>query len=129
MDDTLAAFGGVRLLAANGRRAVERDVVINFGGGQVSVLPRDGGAAIAAVPYRRIRRATYVNARDPKWDPTLAGPPSDLDVGTVMRRARAWLVVQTADTYAILRLDTNAAKIIETLEARTGIKVDRPAVK
>jgi hypothetical protein len=127
VNDTLAAFGGVKLIAvgANSRRGVERDVVINFGGGQISVLPRDGGAAIAAVPYQRIRRATLVNARDPKWDPTLAAPPADLDVGTVIRRARAWLVVQTADAYAILRLDTNAARIIETLEARTGIKVDR----
>ncbi len=126
--DELVGFTNVKFLAVNGRRTNDRDVLVNFGGGQITVLPRDGGAAIAAVPYRRIRRATYVNARDPKWDPALAAPPADLDVGTFLRQSRHWLVVQTADAYAILRLDDRqVTRLLQTLEARVGIKVDRPA--
>jgi serine/threonine-protein kinase len=126
-DDTLAAFTGIKLLAVNGRRTTDRDVLVNFGGGQIAILPRDGGPPIATVPYARVRRATYVNGRNPRWDPTLSAPPADLTVGSFIRQSRNWLVVQTGDSYAILRVDVNAVKLIETLETRTGIKVDRPS--
>jgi hypothetical protein len=127
-DDSLVAFGNIKFLAVNGRRTTDRDVLINFGGGQISVMSRDGGGAIVTLPYVRIRRATFVSARDPKWDPGLAAPPADLDVGTFIRQARPWLVVQTSDAFAIFRLDDRSvARFLETLESRTGIKVDRPA--
>jgi hypothetical protein len=79
-------------------------------------------------PYRAIRRATYVSARNPKWDTSLAGPPSDLDVGSILRLSRHWLVVQTTDSYAILRLEErDVPRFLDTLQTRAGIKVERPA--
>jgi hypothetical protein len=111
----------------DGRRANDRDAVVNFSGGRMTVLPRDGGDAIVALPYNRVRRATFVHARDPKWDASLAAPPADLSVGNFMRPSRSWLVVQTGDSFVMLRLDERTApRLLETLEARTGIKVDRP---
>jgi len=126
--DALVTFTDVKLLEVSGKRGTDRDVVLNFGGGQVMVMPRSGGAAIAALTYKRITRATYVRARDPKWDPNLAAPAEGLDVGGFMRTSRHWLVLQGVDHFEILRLeDSNFRRVIEAVEARTGIKVDRPA--
>ena len=101
-------------------------MLINFIGGQVQIVPRNGGAAVAAVPYKRILRATYSRSRDPKWDASLPGPPEGLDVGTFMRQTRHWLVVQGAEAFAVLRLeDSNFRQVLATFEHRTGIKVDR----
>ena len=100
--------------------------MLNFLGGQVLVIPKNGGPPITAVPFNRILKATYTQSRDPKWDTTLPGPPADLDVGTFMRQTRHWLVVQGAESYAVLRLENNNFRqILATFEHRTGLKVER----
>jgi hypothetical protein len=116
----------VKIYVVNGKKGTDRDVLLNFVGGQVLVMPKNGGAAIAAVPYKKILRATYSVGRDPKWDASLPGPPAGLDVGTVFRQTRHWLVVQGAEAFAVLRLeDNNVKQILETFEGRTGLKVER----
>jgi serine/threonine-protein kinase len=125
--ETLVAFNNVKLYQVSGKRSNDRDVLLNFAGGQISVLPKDGGEAISTLPYRSITKATYVKARDPKWDTSLLAPPEGLDVGSVFRQSRHWLVLQLPDRFAILRLeDNNFARILETFEARTGLRLDRP---
>jgi hypothetical protein len=125
--ETLVAFNNVKLYEVSGKRSNDRDVLLNFTGGQISVLPKDGGEAISTLPYRSITKATYVKARDPKWDTSLLSPPEGLDVGSVFRQSRHWLVLQLPDRFAILRLeDNNFARILETFEARTGLRLDRP---
>ena len=124
-NDTLATFPNVKLYTVANKRTSNRDVIVNFVNGQVLVMPRSGGDAIANVPYSRIRAATYTRGRDPKWDASLPGPDG-IDAGTVFRGASHWLVVQGADTYAVVRLeDRNFRQIIETLEQRAGITVVR----
>ena len=125
--ETLVAFNNVKLYEVSGKRSNDRDVLLNFAGGQISVLPKDGGEAISTLPYRSITKATYVKARDPKWDTSLLSPPEGLDVGSVFRQSRHWLVLQLPDRFAILRLeDNNFARILEAFEARTGLRLDRP---
>ena len=128
-DAVLATFPNVKFFAvADGKRTNDRDVVLNFVNGQVHVMPKNGGQAIANVQYRRILRATYFLGRDPKWDESLPGPPAGIDVGSFIRQNKHWLVVQGAESYAILRLeDNNVKQILETFELRTGLKVDRRA--
>jgi hypothetical protein len=125
--DPLATFTDVKLLEISGKRGTDRDAILNFGGGQLLIMPRSGGAAMATLPYKRITRATYVRARDPKWNTALPSPPEGLDVGSFMRTARHWLVLQGPDHYEVLRLeDDNVTRILGAFEARTGIKIDRP---
>jgi eukaryotic-like serine/threonine-protein kinase len=126
-DAMLATFPNVKFFAVvDGKRTNDRDVVLNFVNGQVHVMPKNGGQQMAAVPYNRILRATYSLGRDPKWDESLPGPPVGIDVGSFMRQTRHWLVVQGAESYAMLRLeDNNFKQILETFELRTGLKVDR----
>jgi len=114
------------LLSVNGKRTRDVDVVLNFVGGQIMVMPRSGGAPLAALPYSKIAHATYVRARDPKWAPKLAAPPADVDFGSMIRTPRHWLVLQGAENYAILRPEDNTVtRLLETFEARTGVKIDR----
>jgi serine/threonine-protein kinase len=126
-DAVPATFPNVKFFAVvNGKRTNDRDVALNFLNGQVIVSPKQGGQPVATVPYRKILKATYSLGRDPKWDEALPGPPPGLDVGTFMRQTRHWLVVQGAESYAVLRLeDNNFRQILETFEQRTGQKVDR----
>jgi hypothetical protein len=125
-DDPLVTFPDVKLYQVSGKRATDKDAVLNFAAGQLLVMPSSGGAAMATLPYRRITHATYVKARDPKWDPAFASPPEDLDVGSFIRTPRHWLVLQGADHFEILRLeDNNFSRVLDTFEARTGLKIDR----
>ena len=125
-NDPLATFPSVKIYVVEGKRATDRDVLLNFSGGQMMVMPKSGGEAIAAVPYKKILKATYTVSRDPKWDASIPGPPEGLDVGTFMRTNRHWLVVQGSERFAILRLDdSNVRQVLETFEARTGLKVER----
>ena len=61
-DDHLA-FNDVKLLSVNGTKASDQDVLLTFVAGQVSVLPKNGGAPLDAIPYKNVVRATYTHAK------------------------------------------------------------------
>jgi hypothetical protein len=128
IDDTHVAFADVRqFVVVNGKKTRDEDVLVSFVSGQISVLRQKDSSSIASWPYRGLLGATYVKARDPRWDPSLASPPDDVDVGGILRTSKHWLVLQNRDAYLILRLaDSNYARVLEVLEARTGITVARP---
>jgi serine/threonine-protein kinase len=124
--DSQVVFPDVKVLVITGRRAQDRDALLSFVAGQVTVLNRQGGSILAATGYKDIERATYVRARNPKWDPALFSPPPDLDMPGILPTSRHWLVLQGKSAYLILQLDgNNWQKVLETVEGRTGIKVDR----
>ena len=110
----------------NGTKTSDRDVTLTVGDGQIAVEPRNGGSPIFAVPYGVIRHSTYAHSRDPRWNDALAGPPEKLDVGGLFRTSKHWLVLQADTEYWILRLeDINVIRILQLLDARTPVKVDR----
>jgi hypothetical protein len=128
IDDTQVAFTDVRqFVVVGGKKTRDEDVLVSFVGGQISLLREKDSSSIASWPYRSVLGATYVKARDPRWDPALAAPPDDVDVGGILRTSKHWLVLQNRDAYLMLRLsDSNYARVLEVLEARTGITVARP---
>ena len=68
-----------------------------------------------------------MHARDPKWSDAYFGPPKDLDVGGMLRSSKHFLVLQTKDSYMILRLDdSNVLRVLQTIESHTGLTIDRP---
>ena len=128
VEDELIAFPDVRILVVEGRKARDQEALLNFSGGQIAVLDRRAGTAMATIPYRNLVAATYVRARNPKWNAALVSPPNDLDVGGVLRTAKHFLTLQTKDAYQILRLeDANVLRVLQTVEARTGVTIDRPS--
>lgn len=119
----------MKYLTVRGQHADDEDAVLNFVAGQISVTSKKGGPALVSDAYRRIVRATYVHAKMPKWDPSLPAPMDGFDVPGIgfLRPARNWLVLQTRSDFVILRLDdSNWQQIVDTFEARTGLKVNRP---
>jgi hypothetical protein len=79
------------------------------------------------MPYSALLRATYVHARDPRWDATLPGPPQDLDVGGIFRTAKHWLVLQGRDSFMVVRLeDGNWRPAVNTVVDRTGVQLTLP---
>jgi serine/threonine-protein kinase len=129
IDDTPVTFEDLRLITVRGTKGEDADAVIAFGDGQINVLAKEGRAPLATMSYGRVAKATYVRARDPKWDLAIYGPPPKFDTpGTMFRRAAHWLVIQAADAYMILRLeDRNVQRVLEAVEMRTGVRIDRPA--
>jgi len=127
VDETHIALSDVKLLMVNGKKTKDQDVLVNFVGGQLSVLQKTDSTPVAAWPYKTLLRATYVKARNPKWDSAFASPPEGLDVGGVLRTSKHWMVLQNRDSYMILRMsDSNYARMIDTIESRSGIQVARP---
>ena len=131
-NDPLVAFGDLKLLtvdAKTGHEGREQDVVLHLANGQLTVVPKKGGAALNVMPYAKLVHLTYVNARRPQWDKAAASPPEDLDVpGGFLGMGggeRQWLTVQTRSSYLILRLRNNQREILQAIEARTGLKIDR----
>ena len=123
-----AAFGRVKIVTLDGAKTISRDVVLNLSTDQMLLLPNDGGAPLTVFPYREIQQATYVRARDPRWDPSLSAPQGKINGAGLLARARHWLVVQTKAAYAILQLDGDQTTgILQTFEGRSGLKITRPA--
>jgi len=129
--DEYLAFSNVKLLSVVGTKAQDQDVLMSFVGGQISLTAKSGGSALVSMPYKTVVHATYTKAKDPKWDATLPAPPDKLDMpGFIIRTARHWLTLQSKTGYLILRLDDdNFERIVQTIEARTGVKVERIADK
>jgi cytoskeletal protein RodZ len=120
------AFQDVKLLSVTGKKATDQDVLMAFAGGQIMLTGKNGGSAIVAIPYKTLAHATYVHAKDPKWDATLPAPPDKLDLPGLIHTSQHWLALQTHQMYLILRLhDANWDRIVQAIESRTGVKVDR----
>jgi serine/threonine protein kinase len=121
-----AAFGHVKMFTLDGDKTNSRDIIVNLSRDQMMLLPSDGGAPLTVLPYRDVQQATYVRARDPRWDPSLSAPAGRVGGVGIFSRPRHWLVVQTKEAYAILQLDGNqSANILQTFENRTGLKITR----
>lgn len=126
--DALLTFSSVKMLAVDGRKGKEESILLNFVGGEITVIAKKGGTAIRALPYQRLVRVTYVHAREPRWDRSAGSPPGDLDVpgGFLGRAVRHWLTLQTRSDYLILHLDDGHwLQVVEAVERRTGLTVRR----
>jgi hypothetical protein len=125
------AFGNVKLLLVDGGKSGKtsaRDVTVQFADGRLVATAADASAPLATVALAKTTRLTYVHAKDPHWDPALSAPPGSINVPGILGRARNWLVAQTSDAYAILRLDGDDwSKLIAAVEAHAGVAVSRPA--
>jgi len=124
------AFADAKFYSTVGKREV-RDAVLHFGNGQFIITIKGQNIQLAVLAYKRITHATYVRSRDPQWDSNLTSPPKDFDPsggigGLLSRSPKNWLVLQGTDHVEVLRLDdSNAKAIMEMIEARIGIKIDR----
>jgi hypothetical protein len=120
------SIDNVRIMVMNGREAKDEQVALSLAEGRITAVGRTSGAVMNQMSYGDVTAMTYVHARSPRWDASLAGPPENLDVGGVFRSSRHWLTLQNASEFVVYRLeDINVIRVIRELEARTGVKVQR----
>jgi serine/threonine protein kinase len=126
-----ASFPDLRAFVVTGKKAEEEPAVLHFRGGQVSLVAEKGGQVFASIPYAELSSASFVRAKNPRWYPTLASPPSGVDMpGGLFRSSRPWLSLQSRSNYLIVRLNDNDFRaVLETITARTGVKVDQVAAQ
>ena len=118
----------MKILITKGKNVDDPDAILNFVAGQISVMPRKGGAALASLPYPQVAHAAYIHAKDPVWEAGLAAPTEKLNYPGILRGAHHWLTLQSLTSFIILRLDDATwSHVLSTVEARTGIKVDHRA--
>jgi hypothetical protein len=127
VDDTPRSFKDARVMVLKGRKADDQEVTLWFANGYINAIASKGQQSLGAMSYRAVAGATYVRARDPKWNADLASPPENLDVGGMLRTDKNWLVVQSREAFLIFRLDDASARtVLQTLTEKTGVTVDYP---
>jgi hypothetical protein len=120
------SFSEVKLLAVDGTRATIADVVLVLSDSDVSIQPKDAATPATILPYRRVTKATYTQATDPKWDETLSAPSGKINVPGlgILSRSRHWLVLQGPARYLFLRLDgEDRAAVMQAIEERVGVPI------
>ena len=126
---THAAFSKIKLFTVDGGRTTSRDVVLNLSPDRLTVLPTNGSGPLATTLYRDVARATYVHAKEPRWESSLSSPNPKFNLG-FLGRARHWLVVQTKIDCVVLQLDGDqSGSILKTFEEQTGLVVERTAAQ
>jgi serine/threonine-protein kinase len=125
--DPLLAFSDLRAFVVTGRKAEEQSAVLRFEAGAITLAADKGSRVYGQMPYAELTSATFVRAKNPRWYPTLAGPPSNVDMpGGLFRSSRGWLALQSRNGYLIVRLNDDTARhVLDTVTARTGVKVEQ----
>ena len=123
-------FTPLKLVVFTGGKARERDVTVRLAEQDVAVTDRSAGASLANVPYITVVGLFYSRSPEPRWTgPTgIVIPVAKVDRGRFgfLRGDRDWLTIRTPTEFTALRPESShLARIIEALEARTGLKVVR----
>ena len=122
-------FENVRLAFREGNDNRERDIRLTFGPAAVVVADRRTGASLNELEYSAISGATYVQAREPRWQEE--GARVDL----APRRGSAfgfltssphWLTLQTATEAVAIQVDGGIRRQVLSELAARGIKVAEP---
>ena len=124
-NDPPARFDDLHAFVVTGKKAEEQSAVLKFQAGHVALLADKGNRVYGTMAYADITSAGFLRAKNPRWYPTLAGPPPDVDMpGGFFRPSRGWLILQSRSTYLIVRLDDNDPRqVLQTVTERTGLKI------
>jgi hypothetical protein len=120
-------------LVADGTKSRELDALLILEPERLVVRNRDNGSILQAPPYQSIAAATYTRSKQPRWqeDGSVAPIPKSFSgSGFFLKSSRHWLTLQSKTEFVILRLeDKNFRMVLESVEARAGLKVQQPAAR
>lgn len=121
-------FDNVKLMVSTGGEAKETEALLKLEDGKLVVQSKKEGALLKEIAYDDIKAAQYSYSRHPRWK---EGIGFAVAVGVFaapiffMKGKKHWLTLQTADDYALLRLDKNNYQIIIlALETKGGVQVE-----
>ncbi|MEQ1870600.1 MAG: protein kinase [Vicinamibacterales bacterium] len=120
-------FADLKILTMDGTKGREVDALLGLEPGTLVVRAKDG-RVLRTLTYRSVTAATYARARRPKGQaiPNAIDIPDNFGGSGFLGGSHHWLSLQTAGEFLILRLeDRNVIRIMQAIEARTGLKVVR----
>jgi eukaryotic-like serine/threonine-protein kinase len=117
----------VRFVAAEGTRVREREAIMTFSAGVLTVAERNG-AVIRSLPYEQITSVSYSRSRQPMWR-SPRGPAPVLRVGggafAMFRADPHWVSIRTKGAFLVLRIGPEQIRSLpEAFSQRAGVKVD-----
>ena len=117
----------VRFVAAEGTRVREREAIMTFSAGVLTVADRNG-AVIRSLPYEQIMSVSYSRSRQPMWR-SPRGPAPVLRVGggafAIFRADPHWVSIRTKGAFLVLRIGPEQIRSLpEAFSQRAGVKVD-----
>ena len=120
-------FDKIKLMVSTGGETDEAEAVLSLEGDKLLVKSKDEGALLKEIAYDDIEAAQYSYSKHPRWK---EGVGFAVAVGVFatpiffMKGKKHWLTLQTADDFALLRLDKNNYQIvILALETKGGVDV------
>jgi serine/threonine-protein kinase len=122
--DAPLAFKEARAFLVSGIKVEERDALLSFGGGRVTLSDEKAQRRYASMAYADITAVAHTRGRNPRWYPTLAGPPSNVDLpGGLFRPERHWFAFQSRSAYLIVRVrDDDYRRVLEAASSRLSVK-------
>lgn len=117
----------VRFVAADGTRVRERDAIMTFSSGVLTVAERKG-AVVRSIPYEQIMSVNYSRSRQPMWN-SPAGPAPVMRVGGgafgMFRSDPHWVSIRTKDVFVVLRVGAEHLRgLPAAFSDRTGVTMD-----
>jgi serine/threonine protein kinase len=124
--DATVTFKNVRAFLVVGSKVEERDAILAIGGGRVAVSDERGERRFGSMNYADITAVAHTRAKNPRWYPTLAAPPANVDMpGGLFRSDRHWIAFQSRSTFLIVRVDDNDfRRVLDTANARLKVKAE-----
>ena len=115
------AYKDAQLTVSNGDETKQVDVVISYATDRFQVLHNKTRQALKDFPYAAFNGAEYSYSKSPRWKSGLSiSPFLFLSCGK-----KHWLLVKTANDYAMLQLDKGNYKLVlADLEMRTRVRVE-----
>jgi len=117
----------VRYVAAEGTRVREREAIMTFAGGVLTIAERNG-AVIRSLSYEQIMSVSYSRSRQPMWR-SPGGPAPVLRVGggafAMFRSDPHWVSIRTKEAFFVLRIGPEQIRTLpEVFSQRAGVKMD-----
>jgi serine/threonine-protein kinase len=117
----------VRLVAAEGTRVKEREAIMTFSSGVLTVAERNG-AVVRSIPYDHIMSVNYSRSRQPMWQ-SPGGPAPVMRVGGgafgMFRSDPHWVSIRMKDAFVVLRVTAEHVRSLPgAFSQRTGVTMD-----
>jgi eukaryotic-like serine/threonine-protein kinase len=117
----------VRVVGADGNRIREREAIMTFSSGVLTVAERNG-TVVRSIPYEQIMSVSYSRSQQPMWQ-SPGGPSPVLRVGggafAMFRSEPHWLSIRTREAFLVLRVGPEHIRSLPTaFSERTGVNVE-----
>ncbi|MGH9313628.1 MAG: hypothetical protein ACRD1S_10570, partial [Vicinamibacterales bacterium] len=117
----------VRVVGADGNHVREREAMMTFSAGVLTVAERNG-TVVRSIPYDQIMSVSYSRSRQPMWQ-SPGGPAPVMRVGGgafgMFRSEPHWMSIRTKEAFLVLRVEPEHIRSLpNAFSQRAGVTID-----